>query len=65
MAVKVISAIQILLQEMKQEGNYFVVSSSLLQDEEEMNRWKNILKLQKGFHHFLVVVCDDQASAQN
>nr|CAH0106812.1 unnamed protein product [Daphnia galeata] len=64
-AVKVISAIQILLQESEQEGNYFVVSSSLLQDEEEMKRCENILKLQKGFHHFLIVVCDDEASTEN
>jgi hypothetical protein len=64
-AVKVISAIQVSLQELKQEGNYLVVPSSFLQYEEEMNRWKNILKLKKGFHHFLVVVCDDEASAQN
>jgi|688.fasta_scaffold392821_3 hypothetical protein len=30
-----------------------------------MKRLKNILQLQKGFHHFLSVVCDNEASAQN
>jgi Zn-dependent oligopeptidase len=35
-AVKVISALQILMQELKQDENYLVVPSSLLQDEEEM-----------------------------
>ena len=64
-AVKVISAIQILLQELKQEGNYLVVASSRLQVEEETKRWKNILKLQKGFYHFLVVVSDSEDSIEN
>ena len=64
-AVKVISAIQILLQELKQEGNYLVVASSRLQVVEETKRWKNILKLQKGFYHFLVVVSDSEDSIEN
>nr|CAH0106811.1 unnamed protein product [Daphnia galeata] len=64
-AVKVISALQILMQELKQDENYLVVPSSLLQDEEEMKRWENILKLKKGFHHFLVVVCDNEDSIVN
>jgi hypothetical protein len=50
-AVKVISAVQILMQELKQEGNYLVTSSSRLQ-KEDRKRWKNILKLQTGFFHF-------------
>ncbi len=58
-AVKVISAVQILLRELNQEGNYLVASSSRLQNEEEMEMWKNILKLQKSFYNFFVVVCDD------
>ncbi|XP_046643205.1 uncharacterized protein LOC124328476 [Daphnia pulicaria] len=64
-AVKVISAVQIIMRELKQEGNYLVISSSRLQNEAEMAMWKNILKLQKGFHHFFVFVCDDEASKQN
>jgi hypothetical protein len=64
-AVKVISALQILMQELKQDENYLVVPSSLLQDEEEMKRWENILKLKKGFHHFLVVVGDNEDSIEN
>ncbi|XP_046457675.1 uncharacterized protein LOC124204626 [Daphnia pulex] len=64
-AVKVISAVHILMRELNQEGNYLVASSSRLQNEEEMEKWKNILKLQKSFHHFFVVVCDDEASKQH
>jgi hypothetical protein len=64
-AVKVISAVQILMRELKQEGNYLVTSSSHLQNEEERKRWKNILKLQKSFHHFFVIVCDDEASVSS
>ncbi|EFX78238.1 hypothetical protein DAPPUDRAFT_320728 [Daphnia pulex] len=64
-AVKVISAVHILMRELNQEGNYLVASSSRLQNEEEIEMWKNILKLQKSFHHFFVVVCDDEASKQN
>ncbi|XP_046457679.1 uncharacterized protein LOC124204628 [Daphnia pulex] len=66
-AVKVISAIENLLQELKQkgicQGNCLITPSSLSQDEED--KWKNILKLQKYSHHFLVVVCDNEASVQN
>ncbi|EFX63822.1 hypothetical protein DAPPUDRAFT_118824 [Daphnia pulex] len=47
-AVKVISAVQILMRELKQEGNYLAVSASRLQNEEEMEKWKNILNLQKA-----------------
>nr|CAH0106737.1 unnamed protein product [Daphnia galeata] len=64
-AVKFVSAIQIVLQELEQEGNYLVMPSGLLQEKEGRKRCENILKLQKGFHHFLVVVCDDEESAQN
>ena len=41
------------------------MASSRLQVEEETKRWKNILKLQKGFYHFLVVVCDNEDSIEN
>ncbi len=64
-AVKVISAVQILMRELKQEGNYLVTSSSRLQNKEERKRWKNILKLPKYSHHFSFVVCDDEASVSN
>ncbi|XP_046643234.1 uncharacterized protein LOC124328494 [Daphnia pulicaria] len=64
-AVKIISAVQILMREMNQEGNYLVISSSSLQNEEERKRWRNILKLKKKFHHFFVVVCDDEASVSS
>jgi hypothetical protein len=62
-AVKVISAVQILMRELKQEGNYLAVSASRLQDEEEI--YKNILKLQKYVYYFVVVVCDSETSIQN
>jgi hypothetical protein len=64
-AVKVISAVQILMRELKQEGNYLVESSSRLQNEEEMEMWRNILKLQKGLRHFFFIVCDDESPVSN
>ncbi len=60
-AVKVISAVQILMRKLNQEKNYLATSSSSLQNEEEKKRWENILKLQKGVIHFVVVVCDDES----
>jgi hypothetical protein len=62
-AVKVFAALQILMRELKQEGNYLAVSASRLQDEEEI--YKNILKLQKYVYYFVVVVCDSETSIQN
>jgi hypothetical protein len=60
-AVKVISAVQILMREMNQEGKYLVASSGRL----KMEMWRNILKLQKGFRHFFVIVCDDETSVSS
>ncbi|EFX87170.1 hypothetical protein DAPPUDRAFT_97425 [Daphnia pulex] len=60
-AVKVISAVQILMRELNQEKNYLVASSSRLQNEAKMEMWRNILKLQKGLRHFFVIVCDDES----
>jgi hypothetical protein len=64
-AVKVISAVQILIRELNQEKNYFATSFSSLQNDEKRKRWTNILQLQKGLCHFFVVVCDKEAPVEN
>ncbi|XP_032782270.2 uncharacterized protein LOC116920230 [Daphnia magna] len=58
-AVKVVSAIK-KMQEDNKTGNLLVVTQSCLEDRDDRERWKNILKLKTDSQHFLVVVCDNE-----
>ncbi|EFX78219.1 hypothetical protein DAPPUDRAFT_105530 [Daphnia pulex] len=63
-AVKFIAAIKT-LPDFKCDDSFLVTPSNRLEDEVEIQNFKNCFELNKDSHNLLVVVCDGKESAQN
>ncbi|XP_045028711.1 uncharacterized protein LOC123471447 [Daphnia magna] len=58
-AVKVVSAIR-KLPEYDRSGSFLMTILGCLEDKDDKERWKNILKLKTDSHHLLIVVCENE-----
>ncbi|KAI9557814.1 hypothetical protein GHT06_014563 [Daphnia sinensis] len=63
-AVKVVSAIR-KLPEYDRNGSFLMTKLGCLEDRDDRERWKNILKLKTDSHHLLIVVCENETPDPN